>query len=376
MNSLKKNSLVLVLLLFVFLAGCAGSGSVAEGSGNVLQSSEQQGGDLYLDSAGRKVQVPKDIQTIAALDSFSGEVMVLIGAGDKMSACPNGIKSDALLQQIDPGLKDKTVVQSGGDINAEELLKLNPDVILIKQDMYNTKSIKGKLDKLDIPYLVVGYTDMTQQIALIRMIGELTGGASETAANGIADYYQEVIEKVTEDAAKIPAGEKVSVYHCMNGTSMTDGLDSIGYDWITAVGCEVVSAGEDLQNDGKNYYATAEQLFIWDPDVIITQETETADSLLKEDTWNGLRAVEEKRVYHLPVGATRWGQEGDMETFFAMIWLGKTVYPDYYTDFDLKQEVTNFYKEYENLTIHDESYQQILSGVGIRKAGMGNSSAQ
>ena len=88
------------------------------------------------DCVGRRVQIPAKIDRIAALDSFSAEALVMTEAADKMVCCPRGVKSDEILQKIDSGLSEKAVVQSGGSINAEALLKLNPDVILIKNGLY------------------------------------------------------------------------------------------------------------------------------------------------------------------------------------------------------------------------------------------------
>lgn len=51
-----------------------------------------------------------------------------------------------------------------------------------------------------------------------------------------------------------------------------------------------------------------------------------------------------------------------------MIWLGVTIYPEYYSDFDLKKEVTEFYDEILGLQIDDAAYEKMLSGTGIRDA--------
>ena len=149
-----------------------------------------------------------------------------------------------------------------------------------------------------------------------------------------------------------------------------DGENSLGNDWISCAGAENVSAQltESLQADGGDYYAGIEQIFVWDPDVVICNEAETKKYLLSDGKWSGLRAVKEKQIYNIPVGATRWGQRGSLETFFAMIWLGVTIYPEYYADFDLKKEVTQFYDEILGLKIDDGTYDKMLSGSGIRNA--------
>jgi iron complex transport system substrate-binding protein len=322
--------------------------------------------DTFIDCVGRKVEIPKNIKKVAAIDAFTGEAMVMIGAGDFMVACPEGVKSDKLLQQIYPKLDEVSVVQSGGAINAEALLALDPDVVLVKNALYATEGEVDKLDKLGIPYLVIEYTNMQEQIEALNLIGEVVGGDALKKAKKICDYYQDTIDLVTDISRKIPEDKKVSVYHSINQTFRTDGSDSLGADWIKAVGCINVSVGEKLTADGGGYFTSQEQVFKWDPDIIICNASLTKDYFEGDTAWQGLRAVYDHKVYNVPVGATRWGQEGSVETFFGMLWLGTTVYPEYYSQIDLKSEVLTFYKDVLGLDVDDDTYQKMLDGEGIR----------
>lgn len=325
--------------------------------------------DTFIDCIGREVEIPKEISKVAAIDAFTGEVMIMIGAGENMVACPNGVKSDSLLQQIYPKLSQVSVVQSGGAINAEALLALNPDVVLVKYDLYATESEAAKLDKLNVPYLVIEYTNMAEQIEALHLIGEVIGGDALKKAELICDYYQDTIDTVKNISEGIPDSERLSVFHSINQTFRTDGADSLGADWIKAVGCINVSVGQELTAEGGGYFTSQEQVYKWNPDIIICNANLTKEYFEKDETWQGLRAVYNHNVYNIPVGATRWGQEGSMETFFGMLWLGVTVYPKYYDEIDLKSEVVNFYKDVLGIEINDEMYEMILSGDGIRNMG-------
>lgn len=55
-----------------------------------------------------------------------------------------------------------------------------------------------------------------------------------------------------------------------------------------------------------------------------------------------------------------------------MIWLGSTLYPEQYADVDVKQTVIDYYQDIIGLTIDDATYEQILSGEGLRVQGTGN----
>ena len=322
------------------------------------------------DCIGRETEVLKNPERIAVLDSFAGEAVVMTGAGSLMVTCPNGVKSDSLLCEIWPGLRDVTVVMSGGSVNAEALLQLSPDVILVKEALYEAEEERSKLDKLNIPYLVISYGNMAEQMYALSVIGAASGEKYAENARKINSYYCDVIRRVCRAAEKIPESERKTVYHSINEAVRTDGEESLGNDWITCAGAVDVSARhtESLQSEGEDYYANMEQIFVWNPDVVICNEAGTKDYLLTDSKWTGLGAVKRGDVYNIPVGATRWGQRGSLETFFAMIWLGVTIYPEYYAEFDLQTEVTDFYRDILGLNIDDEIYQKMLSGTGIRNA--------
>ena len=186
------------------------------------------------------------------------------------------------------------------------------------------------------------------------------------------DYYDKVIALAKQISSKIPKEKRCRVYHAINEITRTDGLDSLGYDWITCTGAICVSAGESKYLEGTDYFASAEQIFAWNPDVIICNEESTVRYVRQTERWVGLRAVRENEVYNIPVGATRWGQRGSLETFFAILWLGKTIYPQYYSEVNLKQEVFSFYKTYLGIDLNDELYAMILAGDGIRGKSLGS----
>lgn len=358
-------AIILSFALFVALTGC----------GPHVQGTEQappEGTRILVDTIGREVEIPVKVDTVAALDSFSSEVMVMTGAGDKMIACTNGAKQDKLLQAIYPALADVTVIQSEGTINAEALLALSPDVIILKYSFYVTQMERDKIEKLGIPYLVTSFDTMEEQIAALEMVGGLLGGAPQSKAQQIAAYYKKTISLAEERSAQIPEEKRIQVYHSCNEVIRTDGDTSLGADWTKAVGLINVSVGKGLILDDDNYYASAEQIFVWDPDAVICNDATAALYLQTNEKWTGLRAVRENQIYNIPIGVTRWGQQNSIEAYFAILWAGVTLYPDYYKDIDLKEEVTTFYKDILGLEVDDETYEMILSGVGIRAAGNQN----
>jgi len=58
--------------------------------------------------------------------------------------------------------------------------------------------------------------------------------------------------------------------------------------------------------------------------------------------WAPIRAVQNKRVYAIPVGISRWGHPGGLETPLAILWTAKTAYPDLFENLDLEFEIRPF----------------------------------
>jgi iron complex transport system substrate-binding protein len=357
----------LILSLVTVVAGC--SDGVAPGSAQAAPSTH-----VVTDSAGRSVAVPDSPTRIAVMDPFSAEIAIMCGSGSQLVGAPGGVHGEPILEKIYPGLA-ALAETSGNTINIETLAQEGCDLAIVKTTMSDAEL--AKLDKMAIPYIKVGYGNMQQQIAALRLVGSVLGASAAAKADALAGYYEKTIESVKRHAAKIPASGRVRVYHSINDMTLTDGAGSLGQDWITMVGCIDVSAGESPVS-GTDYIATIEQVYAWNPDYVVCNVADTAHYTPTDARWTGLSAVADKRIYNIPIGATRWGQRGDVETYLAMLWLGSTIYPRYYSDIDFKQTVIDYYRDYLGVTIDEALYDQMLSGKhmwgGNPGSGSGNGS--
>ena len=374
----------LCIALCMVLGGCTAASSAASsdvspnassGASGSVPSSTADGSrstQEVTDSLGRTVSVPVECTRIAALDSFAGEALVMAGAGPLMVAAPSGVSSDVILREMYPQLVDVAAPMSGGTVNIESLWALAPEVVLVKSSLYYAKDEIEKLDKLGIPYLAIDYASIDEQVAALELIGSILPAEQAERMGKIVAAYRDGVARVEACAAQVPDAERVRVYHSINQAVMTDGASSIGADWITRTGAVNVSAGEAATAERGDYQATLEQVFVWDPDVVICNEATTADYLLSDSKWTGLRAVEQQRIYAIPIGATRWGQRGSVETWFAMMWLGKLVYPAQFSGIDLHAEVVDFYGGVLGVEVDDALYDQMMLGRDMRKRPTGD----
>ncbi len=317
-----------------------------------------------IDNQGRKVQVPAHVERVACIYAFSGHVTAMLGEGDKIVAVPGGLKRDVLLNEIYPGIANALVPIAEGSINIEELLKAKPDVAFVKNTTALNPAEVEKLEKFNIPYLNVDYKNIEEQQHAIMVIAQVLGVPERGQAYN--DYYQASIERVQKVVATIPENERVRVYHAVNEATRTDTLNSLPGDWTKKAGAINVSIDQPLrQLEGENY-SSLEQILLWNPDVILANEPGVANYIMTNSQWSPLKAVKNRKVYQMPIGISRWGHPGGLETPLAIMWTAKLLYPEHFKDLDMREEARSFYQTYFNYQVSGQMLTNILNGQGMR----------
>jgi iron complex transport system substrate-binding protein len=109
-----------------------------------------------------------------------------------------------------------------------------------------------------------------------------------------------------------------------------------------------------------------EQILLWNPDIILANEPGVADVIRKDPKWAPVTAVKQDRIYQLPIGISRWGHPGSLETPLAILWTAKVIYPEKFIHINMHDEIKYFYNRFFNHELSDEMVEQILSGRGMR----------
>lgn len=364
-------AIVVALVAAALAAGVVELPGRAQTGAQSEQTSAQVGQTHeVVDSLGRTVSVSNNPQRIACFDAFSGNVCVLAGAGNRLVGVPGGVISNVLLNELSPGLSDVAKL-SGNSVNEEELLSSGVDVAFVRADMASQEGQVAKFSRYNIPYIVVDYSTVEGQIEAIRLVGEVCGGESAERAESIASYYEDTVALVSDRLSDVAPADYKKVYHSVNDVLLTDGANSLGADWISRCGAVDVSAGEEGAGTLGDYSATLEQVYAWNPDVIVCSTADARRAIEADAKWAGLSAVANDQVKNLPVSTSRWGQRGDPETFLGMLWLASELYPERFADIDVKDEVVSYYRDVIGLDIDDETWDAIVSGEGLRTQGKG-----
>jgi iron complex transport system substrate-binding protein len=351
------------LIVCLLIAGCAAKDKMSSNGAGLLKEGAP-GTVTVTDFTGRQVMVPAEVERIGCLYAFTGHVLAMLGRGNDIVAVVEGLKRDVIMRGLCPDIKAALAPSTSGAINLEELVKSNPDLVFIRIDTASNEGEVAKLQKSAIPYLVVEYRNMIEQMDMIEMIGQAVG--KHERALKYNEYYQGCIDRVQAKVKEIPTNERVRVYHSVNEATRTDAKDTLPADWLQAVGAINVSLDQELKFMEDKYYAGLEQILLWDPDVIIANEAGVADYIMTNKQWSSLSAVKNHKVYQMPNGISRWGHPGSLETPLAILWTAKTLYPDMFSDIDMMAETKYYYREFFNYPISDQETAQVLSGMGMR----------
>ncbi len=292
--------------------------------------------------------------------------LLMGGDVDKLVGINPGSKAESkysILFKISPELHNVAdSFMEGQDVNVEEMLKLNPDLVLY----YGGFTKQGDLFKsIGIPTIDTKAKEGSDSIELmmhrIKLLGEVFDleGFEE-----INDYAHAVKDEIHQRTSNIEEDKKVKslvLFRISEKGIMVDGKGMQGDDWILSSGA--VNAAADV-NGITN--ANMEQIYKWNPDIIYIFNNGMPEDLINNtiegQDWSQIKAVQNGRVYKIPTGTSRWFP-ANTDTPLMMKWMAKLNYPDLFSDFDMEQELRDYYKKFFNYDISDEDIIKTLNPI-------------
>lgn len=214
--------------------------------------------------------------------------------------------------------------------------------------------------------MVIDFKNIGEQKQAVTIIGKVIGREKE--AGEYNRYYQDCIDRAKKITADIPAGKRARVYHAILEPLKTDGPSSLPAEWMEKAGVINVSAQDRNRLNDSEGFVNIEQVLLWNPDVIITHEDSSFETIRRNGQWSAIKAVKDRKIYRMPNGISRWGHPGSIETPLAILWTVKTIYPDKAFSIDIMKETIWFYKKFFNYELTPEMAAEVLRGKGMRKS--------
>ena len=236
--------------------------------------------DMY----GREITLSEPATRIVALTPSDCEILCALGCEDALVGRGKYCDYPASIQEL-------PVVQSGAETNIEEILALNPQVVLMS-DMSQTEEQANMLEENGVKVVISDANDIAGVYTAIRMIGTLMGKDAE-AETLIADM-QATFDEI---AAKSEKSGKTVYFEV---SPLQWGLWTAGSNTFMdelATLCGASNAFSDIEG----WQAISEEQVIdRNPDYIVSiagMGDTGVEEILSREGWSDVTAVKNGDVY-------------------------------------------------------------------------------
>ena len=277
----KLTAILLALCLTALLAACGAAPAAEQPAAPAVRVTDMTGREITLDAPARRV---------VALSAADCELLYAVGAGEALVGRGDYCDYPAEVLAVPS-------VQSGYDTNIEQIIALEPEVLLMST-MAQTEEQVAQLEAAGIRVVVSDAQDIAGVYEALEMIGKLMGREAQAAA--VAGEMRAGLAELADNAAG--AGRRVyfevsplqwGLWAAGKGTFMNEVAELLGLENIFA--------------DVDGWAEVSEEAVIErDPDVIVTitmyygEGPTPEEEILARPGWENVSAVRSGAILNLP----------------------------------------------------------------------------
>ena len=351
---MKKQFFCIILVLSLLLSGC---GQGMPGSSTATRE--------FTDSTGRTLTIPAEITKIAITGPLS-QVYILPLAGDMLVGVSNEFSEDAALYLPEAIFTKAEIGQlygGKGEMDLEALLSAAPDIVIDIGEPKGTigDDLTALTEQTGIPFVHIDATVATAPEAY-RMLGQLLG--REDKAEEIALWCETTYTDISAMMEKVDAdGARKTLLYCLGDKGVNVIAEGSFHAETINMMSNNLAVVEDVVSGGLGNEVDLEQILVWDPEIIIFAPDSCFEAIADDPQWQSVSAVAAGNYYKTPYGPYGWlSSPPGVQRYLGMLWLGELLYPEY-TNYDLQEEITEYYKLFYGCELTDEMYQALLQNA-------------
>lgn len=322
-------------MLLCLLSGC-GSGTAQSGDETVA----------FTDSLGRTVQLPKELTRIAPSGAVATMILATVAPEYMVSVSskPTAEQLSYLPQELVSLPETGQMYGSKSTLNLETLFSCDAQVVIDLGD--RKENMEDDLDALQqqigIPVIFLE-ADVVHMEEMYRTLGSILSGKEERGG-ALADFAAETIAMAAENRERVTDAERVRVMY----TSGVSGLDtnaegSTQAQVLTLVGADNAIVVPEVSNRGGGNTINLEQLYSFDPDVILFSAGSIYAGAANDPAWAQLSAIQSGRYYEIPAMPYNWmSNPPSINMLLGVWWLGNLLYPQYYS-YDMTEKAQEIF---------------------------------
>ncbi len=378
---MKKTILLLLAALMVLSAACGGNTAEPEADGPTpaAETPTEAPADpteapapesfVFTDSVGREVTLPVSITKIAVTGPLA-QIVVFALCPDRLAGIAQKWDKTAekYLATEYYALPELGQLYGGkGELNLETLLASGAEVVIDVGEPKGT--IREDLDALSeqtgIPFVHITATIDTMGDAY-RKLGELLHMPDE--AEALAVYCDRTYAKIRAIADSVDRVDLLYVTGENGLNVIAQGSYHAGIIDLLANNLAVV---DNPSSKGTGNEVDAEQLCLWDPDVILFAPGSVYGSVGTDPLWGELKAIQTGAYYEVPFGPYNWmGFPPSVQRYLGMLWMAKLLYPDA-ADYDLKTEAQTYFRLFYHCELSDADYEALVrNSIGAQEKAL------
>lgn len=349
---------VLALVLTCCLAGCS-----KEKAPETAKTSVR----TIVDDAQREHSIPTEIKKVFSTSPvgtillYTLDPELLIGWNYELKA---GEKEFILPKYH--GLPNLGGWYAKATCNTEEILKINPDIIIsvgVIDEMAIAQANQIQ-EQMGIPVILIN-GELAKWDKTYEFAGKLLN--KEQKAQELAAYCKKVITDAQDKAKTITPDKRARVYYAEGAAGLeTDPRGSRHTEVLDMVGG--INVAEVAMKGGMGMTPVSlEQVLAWNPQVILSWgKTQGGyyEQMLTDAKWSSISAVQNKKVYAVPTGPFNWfDRPPSVNRILGLQWLGHLLCPEVY-DYDIAEETREFYKNFYHYDLSDEELTNLLKDSG------------
>lgn len=342
------------------------TGALVFGTTGIVNAEELQADadtKTIIDHAGAEVEVPTEIDRIVVGNTLplASILTVYLGGAEKivgMHPASMGAAQSGLLSEIYPEiLEAETDFISGSEVNIEELLKLDPDIVIgVGAEQAQTLRNAG-IPAVTLSVSNWGYDVIETYDQWIALFDDIFGESK--LSREVSAYSKEVYEEIQERVSTVAREDRKRVMFLFGydeESMTTSGKVFFGQSWCDYAG--VINVAEEITDVG-SVSINMEQVYEWNPDIIVitnftaAQPEDLYNNAVGSDDWSTVSAVKNGQVYKMPLGLYRTYTPG-ADTPVTLQWFAKTMYPELFEDVDIEEVTKAYFREYYDVELTDE----------------------
>lgn len=379
---MKKLACLLLLSTTLPLAACGTSTQTEESQTKTDTAAEEKSTNVITDLMETEVEVPKDPQKIAAMTGPAYEMVFMLDEADRINMVKSGHTTNyplALLTNPDLANLNTVAANPSSSVNVEDYLKNGIDLVLY----YANDTELKKFESVGIPAVAISTSDgilssiedvkaqtideyLETATMPVNMIATALGtDEAKAELEAWNTYTADMIKMIHERTKDLTDEERPLVYWGNTWGENILASYRLGSRWY-----EVNLAGGTLvgpEDGGGNFpEVTKEQLFSWNPDIILVDNHGNypelvIESMYKEGAdWASLKAVQNKNLARIPAGV--FFLDKGSTTALITLWMATVIQPELFSDIDIVEEVQNYYINFYEYDMTREEAEKVVNG--------------